>query len=312
MIAFGPLLVSNRGHIPIESPAMTPMSQPVTAIDRREPRSVYVTCLGFEVHATTWGQPTAPPLVMWHGLARTGRDFDEIAMALSARHYVVCPDTIGRGFSQWSADPDRHYCLDVYAATARALVDGLKLGQIDWLGTSMGGALAIRAAATTLAGRIRRIVINDIGPTFPTAPYERIKAYVGNPPEFATIGELEAYFRTVYKPFGWHSDAQWRHMAETSCRRLPNGRFTTHYDPAIVRQLFAHPTDYEQWHHYDRITAPTLVLRGVDSDLLLPDAAKAMTERGPRATIVEIAGCGHAPALNTPEQIGIVGEFFSA
>ena len=91
---------------------------------------------------------------------------------------------------------------------------------------------------------------------------------IGTPPEFATVGEMEAYFRTIYKPFGWHSPAQWRHMAETSLRRLPGGRITTHYDPAIVRQMFAHPRDYEQWDHYDRISVPTLVLRGAESDLL--------------------------------------------
>ena len=108
------------------------------------------------------------------------------------------------------------------------------------------------------------------------------RSYVGNPPEFATVAELEAYFRTIYVPFGRHSEAQWRHMAETSLRRLPTGRITTHYDPAIVRQMFAHPDDYEQWHHYDRIEAPTLVLRGANSDLLLPDTAREMAVRGPQ------------------------------
>ncbi|MFM9941062.1 MAG: alpha/beta fold hydrolase [Hyphomicrobiaceae bacterium] len=280
-------------------------------IDSRQPRSITVPCLGFEVHAVTWGEATSPALIMWHGLARTGRDFDEIAAALSDRHFVVCPDTIGRGLSQWSGDPDRHYCLGFYAETARALADGLGFGQLDWLGTSMGGALGMRVAATTLAGRMRRLVINDIGPTFPTAPFERIKAYVGNTPEFATVGELETYFRTIYTPFGHHSDAQWRHMAETSHRRLPNGRITTHYDPAIVRQMFAHPRDYEQWEHYDRITAPTLVLRGVSSDLLLPDVAAEMARRGPKARIAEIEGCGHAPALNVPGQIALVRQFLA-
>ena len=85
-------------------------------------------------------------------------------------------------------------------------------------------------------------------------------------------------------------------------RRLPSGRITTHYDPAIVRQMFAHPRDYEQWEHWDQIDAPTLVLRGVESDLLLCDTARQMAVRGPRAVIVEIESCGHAPALNVESQ----------
>jgi pimeloyl-ACP methyl ester carboxylesterase len=280
-------------------------------VDNRQPRSRYLRCQGHDIHVSEWGTPGSRPLVMWHGLARSGRDFDEIAAALSDTFHIICPDTVGRGLSSWSSDPDKDYCLDTYAAIARDLVDQLGFKTMSWIGTSMGGSIGIRVAATVLAGRIDKLVINDIGPTFPTAPYERIKAYVGNPPEFATVGELEAYFRTIYVPFGAHTDAQWRHMAETSLRRLPSGKITTHYDPAIVRQLFAHPHDYEQWQYYDRITAPTLVLHGETSDLLLPEIAKAMSERGPKAKVVDIAGCGHAPALNVPEQIGIVRTFLA-
>ena len=280
------------------------MSETMTAAAR--PRSTYVKVLGREMHVTEWGRPDARPVMLWHGLARTGRDFDTLAVALADQFRLIAPDTIGRGLSEWASDPDREYCLAHYAASAAALADALGLATCDWVGTSMGGALGIRAAATTLVGRIGRLIINDIGPTFPTAPYERIKAYVGSPPEFATVGELEAYFRTIYKPFGHHTDAQWRHMAETSLRRLPSGKVTTHYDPAIVRQLFAHPRDYEQWNHWDRIACPTLVLRGSESDLLLSDATREMAGRGPKAKVVEIPGCGHAPALNTAEQIAIV------
>lgn len=265
-----------------------------------------------EVHLTEWGRPGAQPLVMWHGLARTGRDFDYIAAALSDRFHIICPDTIGRGLSEWSDQPDQDYCLDAYAHLAREIADAVGFKSMHFLGTSMGGALGIRVAATTLAGRIDRLVINDIGPTFPPAPFERIKTYIGNPPEFGTVTELEAYFRTIYKPFGAHTDAQWRHLAETSMRRLPSGKITTHYDPAIVRQMFVHPNDYELWQYWDRITAPTLVLRGVNSDLLLPDAAQAMTSRGPKAKIVEIPGCGHAPALNVASQIEVVRAFLTA
>ena len=167
----------------------------------------------------------------------------------------------------------------------------------------MGAALGLRAAATTLAGRLTHLVLNDMGPTFPPAPFDRIKAYVGSPPEFATVAELEAYFRQIYAPFGWQSDAEWRRMTETSLRRLPSGRLTTHYDPAIVRQFFAHPHDFEQWDHYDRLTVPTLVLRGAASDLLLPEVAHEMTLRGPKARLLEFPDCGHAPILNTPAQI---------
>lgn len=257
-----------------------------------------------------WGDPAAPPVIMWHGLARTGRDFDDLAAALAATHHVVCPDMVGRGLSEWSPLPDAEYCLEFYSRIAQALVDQVGIQRLCWVGTSMGGALGIRAGATTLKGRISRLVLNDIGATGVAGPgAARIIAYVGNPPAFATMREFEMLLRTLYQPFGKLSDAQWRRMAETSVRRLPNGRFTSHYDPAIVRRFAAHPDDYYQWDYYDRLTMPTLLLRGVDSDLLARDIAQEMTRRGPRAQLVQISGCGHAPALNVPDQIDLVRRF---
>ena len=276
---------------------------------KRVALSIYLDCAGFEVHATTWGDARLPALLMWHGLARTGRDFDTIASALSHRWHVICPDQIGRGLSQWSQTPDQDYAFARYGEIATALADQLAPGRFLWLGTSMGGALGLRMAAGPLRDRIRALVVNDIGPSLPAPALARIRAYAGTPPDFATMGDFEAFVREAYRPFGAHSDAQWRHMAETTARRLPNGRITPHYDPAIVRQFDLHPDDYEFWDRYDTIATPLLVLHGLDSDLLLPETAAAMATRGPHARIAEISGCGHAPGLNTAAQIAVVESF---
>lgn len=276
--------------------------------------SRYVTVLGRELHYAEWGHGNRETVVLWHGLARTGRDFDDLAASLARRYRVVCPDTIGRGLSEWSPDPDREYCLAFYARLAAGLCDALGIDAMHWVGTSMGGAIGIKAASRhggTLAGRIRRLVLNDIGPQLAAAAIERIKTYAGNPASFARVSELEAYFRTVYAPFGMLTDREWTKLAETSVRRLPDGRVTPHYDPAMVRQFFNYRADYDLWPEYDALDIPVLCLRGANSDLLLPDAAAAMRVRGPRARVVDIAGCGHAPALNVPEQIGLVEAFLA-
>lgn len=280
------------------------------------PASRYLTCAGREVHFMDWDAAgragaTAEPVIAWHGLARTGRDMDPIAARLSARHRVICPDTIGRGLSQWSPDPAREYCLAFYERLAAELLDQLGIRSCLWLGTSMGGAIGLRAAAGALRGRIRRLVLNDIGPELAAPAVDRIRTYAGSPPAFATMGELEAYFRTIYKPYGWLPDAQWRALAETSARRLPDGRLTPHYDPAMVLQFEHHPEDYLQWSAWDALDLPVLVLRGESSDLLLPEVAEAMRTRGPRAVVATIPGCGHAPALNTPEQFALVERFLA-
>lgn len=273
--------------------------------------SRYLSCENREIHYTEWGAEHAEVLIAWHGLARTGRDMDHIAAHLSSRYRVICPDTIGRGLSQWSPDPEREYCLDFYVKLATALVDQLGVERFHWLGTSMGGAIGTLAAATTLRGRIQRLVLNDNGPQLAQAAIERIRSYAGNPASFATVTELEAYFRTVYKPYGWLSDDHWRLLTETSVRRLPDGRVTPHYDPAMVMQFTRHDDDYLRWDAWDSLDIPVLCLRGEDSDLLLRETAEQMRNRGPRAVVVEIPGCGHAPALNTPAQYALVERFLA-
>ena len=274
--------------------------------------SNYRVCRGRELHYTEWGAQHAEVVVAWHGLARTGRDMDDIAAHLAGRYRVICPDAPGRGLSQWSPLPDEEYQLSCYAAQAAALLDQLGIARCHWLGTSMGGAIGLHAAAGVLAGRINRLVLNDIGPEVAAPALARIRGYAGNPPAFATVSELETYFRGVYQPYGVLTDAQWRRLTETSVRRLPDGRVTLHYDPAMVRQFIAHPTDYDQWPAWDALQIPVLVLRGAHSDLLPPEVAEAMRNRGPRAVVVTVAGCGHAPALNTPEQFALVQRFFGA
>lgn len=237
---------------------------------------------------------------------------DELAAWFCDRYRVICPDTIGRGLSQWSPDPEAEYCLDFYARLAAALVDALEIESMAWVGTSMGGAIGTVAAAGHLRGRISRLVLNDTAPQVAAAAIERIRSYAGNPAAFATITELEQYFRTVYKPYGWLSDSSWRRLTETSARRLPDGRFTPHYDPRIVVQFHRERDDYLIWEEYDSLTLPVLCLRGEHSDLVLRPTTEEMKVRGPCAQVVEVAGCGHAPALNTSEQLGVIDRFLSA
>jgi pimeloyl-ACP methyl ester carboxylesterase len=280
--------------------------------------SNYEICAGREIHFTEWGAQHADTVIAWHGLARTGRDMDELAEHLSTRFRVICPDAPGRGLSQWSTDPRNEYQLSFYARVAAELLDKLRVDEVHWVGTSMGGAIGTVCASglfePAMKSRIRSLVLNDNAPQLSAAALERIKAYAGSPPVFGSMAELEAFFRQVYKPFGWLSDAQWRRLAETSMRRLPDGRLTPHYDPAMVQQFIHHPDDYLIWNHYDAIDVPVLCLRGENSDLVLREAVQEMMRRGPGleglVQVVEIAGCGHAPALNVPEQLNLISEFF--
>ena len=285
------------------------------------PSSHYATCAGREIHYMQWGSEFTKTVIAWHGLARTGRDMDELASYLAERGYrVICPDTIGRGLSQWSPNPPQEYCLSFYAKIAADLLDHLNIERAHWVGTSMGGALGMVCASglfqPRMKARIQSLTLNDTAPQVADAAIARIRAYAGNPPAFATVQALEAFFRQVYKSFGALTDAQWRRMTETSTRRLPSGEVTPHYDPAMVQQFVNYPNDYLIWDHYDALELPVLCLRGAESDLVLRETTAEMLRRGPGARgltqVVEIEGCGHAPALNVDIQLERVAGFIAA
>jgi len=67
--------------------------------------------------------------------------------------------------------------------------------------------------------------------------------------------------------------------------------------------------DFDLWPVWDRVTIPTLALRGAVSDLLSGATLHEMAQRGPKAEIVEIAGCGHAPALLDPAQTALIRDW---
>ena len=274
--------------------------------------SEYINCAGFELHYVTWGRPDKPPVILWHGLARTCQDFAPLAAALADDYWLIAPDTIGRGLSEWSRTPDADYNFARYGDIAAGLMDHLGVRSASWVGTSMGASLGIFAAGGLLADRINRLVLNDIGPELPAAAAERIATYVGAPPVFQRATELEAYLREIYTPFGFIPELQWRRMMESSFRRLPDGQVTAHYDPAIVRQLQATSGDFTRWAEYDQISCPILILRGATSDLLSTQMAAEMCRRQPAAQLIEIADCGHAPALTVASQIDPIADFLAA
>ncbi len=277
-----------------------------------KPTSTYVPAAGFELHVTEWGDREKPALVMWHGLARTGRDFDEVAEALADTYFVMCPDTLGRGLSSWARDPATDYSYATFGATAKAMLDHYGVETTRWIGTSMGGLIGVTLAAGMLEGRISHLVINDVGPDIPKAGTGRIVDYVGNPPVYDTVGELEGWFRKNYAPFGENTPAFWRRMVDTSMRRTDDGRVTVHYDPQIVAQFTHHAADLDIWASYDRLAIPTLLLRGRTSDVLSAETAEEMTTRGPKPRLVTLDEFGHAPTLASEREIGLLRAFLAS
>jgi pimeloyl-ACP methyl ester carboxylesterase len=275
-------------------------------------RPRHLHCLGphgfHRVAYTEWGDPGDPRVVVCvHGLTRNGRDFDFLAQALAAQRRVLCPDVAGRGHSDWLTHED-DYSYPLYLSDMAALIARSGAEQVDWIGTSMGGLIGMMLAAQAHTP-IRRLVVNDVGPFVPRASLERIAQYVGKAPAFADLDALERYLRQVSAPFGPLTDDQWRHLALHSSRRYDDGTITMGYDAGIANAFTGELKDVVLWPVWDAISCPTLLLRGAQSDLLLASTAQEMTQRGPRARMVEFEGIGHAPMLMAEDQIAVVREF---
>ncbi len=245
-----------------------------------------------------------------HGLTRNGRDFDALANALSDRFRVLCPDVVGRGKSSWLTKHE-DYAYPQYCADMAALVARSGAHSIDWIGTSMGGIIGMLMASQD-GSPIRRLVINDVGPFIPKSALERIGNYVGKDLSFVSIEEAETYLRFVSAGFGPLTDQQWRHLVEHSVTHDEEGKVRLIYDPSIAHAFSGSIEDVDLWAVWERVTCPTLVIRGGESDLLMADTAKQMSRRGPQARILEFPGVGHAPMLMSRDQIDPIRKFLLA
>ncbi|MED1201646.1 alpha/beta fold hydrolase [Heyndrickxia acidicola] len=183
----------------------------------------------------------------------------------------------------------------------------------------MDGALGIKLAGGSLKNRITHLISNDIGPGPSKSAIENVRSesaeaiqhiikFTGNPPAYPALTDLKTYYKNIYQSFGLTNEEEWDFFTENSARRTDIGFFSPDYDPAIVQQ-FNHVNDLLLWDYWDNIQANVLVLRGEASGVLPRETLDEMKHRGPKFMCKEITGLGHAPALNTKEQLDLIGSF---
>ena len=307
-----------------------------------EPSLNFVTCPDASGGAASthqmaywqWGDAHSGHVVLCvHGLTRQGRDFDTLARALCERTQkagvplrVVCPDVVGRGQSDWLKDPTG-YQIPFYAADMLCLLAQLQaqapVQMLDWVGTSMGGLIGLALCghpAAPLPQAVRKLVLNDVGPTLEWSALQRIGAYLGKSGEFDNLQQAADAMWAISSSFGPHTPEQWlalsSHMVKpVDALAAAGGKLRLHYDPAIAHAfgLATEASTLESqailWQLYEQIKADTLLLRGAQSDLLSSRTAQAMQQRGPHARLVEFAGVGHAPTLIASDQLAVVADF---
>lgn len=287
-----------------------------------EPRLSSVQCSSpaglHRVAYKEWGAADNPRvLVCVHGVTRVGDDFDALARALCDHYRVVCPDIVGRGRSGRLRDP-AYYTVPQYVADMVTLIARVTAGaqseEVAWFGTSMGGLIGMALAALD-DSPVRRLVLNDIGPTLDGAALRRIGEYIGQDVRFDDFDAGAAFVKTVSASFGPHTEPEWRKLAGDVLRQEQGGHWVRHYDLALAEAFRAMTPERVAedeaalWAAWDAIRCPTLLVRGEHSDLLSHATAQEMTRRGPRPRLVEIPGVGHAPTFVHADQIAVARAF---
>ncbi len=268
-----------------------------------------------------WGDPrNSKVLVCVHGLTRVSDDFDPMARELSSDYRVVCPDVVGRGRSDWLKNPQFYripqYVSDMVTLLARVLGNTGE-ERVDWFGTSMGGLIGM-ALASLPGSPVRKLLLNDIGPALDPVALKRIGEYLGQPMRFQTFEEAEKSIRTISATFGPHTDEEWHKLASDVLCQDQEGFWTRNYDLDLAIPFQSSTSETMKvdeamlWAAYDAIKCPTLLIRGAQSDLLSVQTAREMTERGPKARLIEFPEVGHAPTFVHAEQIAIAKNFLLA
>jgi esterase len=275
---------------------------------RLEPVSQALDVNGLRVHYLDWGNPGAPPVVCVHGYTSSAQAFNALARRFHDRYHFVAMDVRGHGESAWS--PAGAYQYRDQVGDLAAVVDKLGLSRFTLIGTSMGGIIAM-AYAGAHPDRLTHLVINDIGPDVEVGS-QRITLMVGSrPDEFGTLDDAMAYRRQMSPIVAGRTLDDQRELALGVLRQRPDGRWIWKMDPAYIQQRvkIGPPERPALWPALQRVTCPTLVVWGSDSDVLSEPQARRMVDTLADGELVTVPGVGHAPTLVEPAVVTALERF---
>lgn len=278
------------------------------------PRQKYykaLSPLGFHrVAYLEWGDPDSQKVIVCvHGLSMNSRSFDFLAQALQKNYRVICPDLVGRGLSDQTHN-EMTYNLNQYTSDMTALIARLDVESVDWLGSSLGGLIGMIMASMPNSP-IKRLILNDVGIRIAAAGVKRILDFSELSTSFKTLEEARENLKIRCSSFiASLTPEQFDHLAKYSIKMDANNLYTFHYDPLIfegARKTTDKDADLSPL--WKNIKAPTMLIHGMDSDLLLPETVAEMQKLRPDMALFEVPGVGHLPLLMSDEQIKAVKDW---
>jgi len=105
------------------------------------------------------GSGSLPPIVILHGLLGSSRNWLAAGKELGKGRAVYALDLPDHGESEWSEDPS----FAEMSERIQAWADEQELSDVDWIGHSLGGKVALRIASDR-PDLVRKLVLADIFP----------------------------------------------------------------------------------------------------------------------------------------------------
>ena len=263
-----------------------------------QPTDMMLMVNGMNIHYLDWGTAGKPVMLLLHGLRGHCHSWDDVSARFCADYHVLALDQRGRGETDWA--PRGDYSTDAFVADLEEFCDALGLERFTLIGHSMGGRNSMAFAGRN-PDKLDRLVIVDIGPEIAPEGAARItREVVEVPEEFDTFDDA---FQRVSGQNRFASEPVMRRRLAYQTRELPNGKIGWRYDPAIREQrrngTGAPPPDL--WTPLSRVTCPTLIVRGTETDTLSLSVAERMAETLPDGRLVHVDHAAHMVFEDNPD-----------
>ncbi|MDG2335741.1 MAG: alpha/beta hydrolase [Myxococcota bacterium] len=245
---------------------------------------------GLFLHALTWGDPEAPPLVLLHGGGANAHWWDHMAEPLARRRRVIALDFRGHGDSDY---PD---ALEVGAFNfdLEALCEFLGTARFDLVGHSMGAQVALDHASRH--PETGRVVLLDLARGASRRSRRIARLALALRRTYENRGEAIDRYRVI-PPSEGMEPALLRAIANHSVREDDDGRWGFKFDPRWFTIASRPAPDLSQ------VRSRVLLMRGGESKLLSPEGAEEFSGQVSGARVLTIPGAGHHVHLDQPEHV---------
>jgi esterase len=253
---------------------------------------------GLALHYLEWGDPSLPTLIALHGLRGHGHSWDSFYEPMAGAYHILALDQRGRGDSDWA--PDGQYTTEAYVKDLEGFCEALQLRHFILMGHSMGGRNSLVFTARHPA-MVTRLIIVDIGPEGDPRGTARITREIIAAQEEYT--SFEALFEAQQKSNPLLSPEVLRRRLTYQTKTLPNGTIGWRYDVEIRRQWREdrRPPQEDLWPATATIPCPTLIVRGLETDVLPLHVAQRMVQVMPKAQLAHVEQAAHMVMEENPE-----------